>query len=104
MRNGVIFRIALWASAGFLVSAGWGLYFASANKANPVEPIVYALFRLTQPVAAVTVSYFDFPRGLTWIVVENAATYALVSLAAQMLGISRKSRYKKLVDYGIQAH
>ena len=25
------------------------------------------------------------------------------SLAAQMLGISRKSLYKKLVDYGIQA-
>ena len=80
MRNSLIFRIALWASTGFLVSAGWGLYFASANKANPIEPIVYAFFRLTQPVAAITVAYFDFPRGLTWIVVENAATYALLGL------------------------
>ena len=85
MRNGWIFRIALWTSAGFLVSAGWGLYIASANKANPIEPIVYAFLRLTQPVAAVTVSYFDFPRGLTWIVVENAATYALVGLVLERI-------------------
>jgi hypothetical protein len=56
MRNGMIFRIALWACTGFVVSAGWGLYFASANKANPIEPFVYAFFRLTQPVAAITVA------------------------------------------------
>ena len=92
MRNGMIFRIALWASTGFLVSAGWGLYFASANKANPIEAIVYALFRLTQPVAAITVSYFDFPRGLTWIVVENAATYALLGLIVETI----RQRYRRI--------
>jgi len=70
----------MWAIAGFLVSAGWGLYFATADKANPIEPIVYGFIYLTNPVAAITVSYFDFPRGLTWIEVENAATYALLGL------------------------
>ena len=77
MRHSVI-RIALWLSAGFLVSAGWGFYFASSNKANPIEPFVYALANLTQPAAAVTLSYFGFPHGLTWVLVENAATYGLI--------------------------
>ena len=85
MIKGMILRTSLWASTGFLVSAGWGLYFASANRANPIEPIVYAFFRLTQPVAALTVSYFDFPRGLTWIVVENAATYALLGIIVETM-------------------
>jgi hypothetical protein len=85
MRKDAIFRIAMWATAGFMVSAGTGLYFASADKAKPIEPIVYAFFRLTQPVAAITVSYFDFPRGLTWIVVENAATYALLGLIVETI-------------------
>ena len=77
------YRIARWASAGFLVAAGWGLYFASADKANPIEPIVYILARLTQPVVAVTVSYFNFPLGLRWALVANAATYALVGLIVE---------------------
>ena len=85
MRKDAIFRIAMWATSGFMVSAGTGLYFASADKAKPIEPIVYAFFRLTQPVAAITVSYFDFPRGLTWIVVENAATYALLGLTVETI-------------------
>lgn len=90
MRNGMIFRIVLWASTGFLVSAGWGLYFASANKALPIEPIVNAFSRLTQPIAAITVSYFDFPRGLTSIVVENAVTYALIGLIVEAI----RQRYR----------
>jgi hypothetical protein len=85
MRKGMIFRIVLWASTGFLVSVGWGLYFASANKALPIEPIVNALFRLTQPIAAITVWYFDFPRGLTSIVVENVVTYALLGLIVEAI-------------------
>jgi hypothetical protein len=79
MGNSMI-RIVMWASVGFLISAGWGLYFASANKANPIDPIVYALINVTQPVAGITHSYFDFPRGLRAVKVENAATYALIGL------------------------
>jgi hypothetical protein len=78
MRNNAI-RIAIWASVGFLISAGWGFYFATANKAIPIGPIVYFLARLTEPVAAV-VSYFNFPVGLSAIAVANAATYALMGI------------------------
>ena len=85
MRNGMTFRIAIWTSVGALVAAGWGLYFANANKANPIEPIVYTLARLTQPVVAVTVSYFNFPFGLRSALVANAATYALVGLIVETI-------------------
>lgn len=73
----------MWTIAGFLISAGWGLYFATANKANPIEPAVYTLARLTQPVVAVTLSYFDFPHGLSWTVAANAASYALAGLIVE---------------------
>jgi hypothetical protein len=79
MRNSVI-QIAMWASVGFLISSGWGLYFARANKADPIDPIVYALANVTEPVAGITHSFFDFPRGLRAVEVENAATYALIGL------------------------
>jgi hypothetical protein len=81
----VKYRIAMWATAGFLVAACWGLYFASADKDNPIGPIVYTLARLTQPVAAITVSYFHSPLGLTWAVIENAATYALAGLIVETI-------------------
>jgi hypothetical protein len=79
------YRIAIWASAGYLVSGGWGLYFANADKANPIEPIVYTLARLTQPVVAITVAYFNFPLGLRWTMVANAVTYALVGLIVETI-------------------
>jgi hypothetical protein len=92
MRNSLKFRTAMWASAGFLVAAGWGFYFASTSKADiadlrpaPIEPIVYTLARLTQPVAALTVSYFSFPLGLTGVALENAATYGLIGLIVETL-------------------
>ena len=36
------YRIAMWASAGFLVACCWALYFAMRSKENPIEPIVYS--------------------------------------------------------------
>ena len=86
MRKMMISRIAMWASAGLLVSVGWGLYFASTNKALPIEPIVYILASLTQPTAAVAL-YLKLVHqlGLTWVVVVNAATYALLGLAVETI-------------------
>jgi hypothetical protein len=85
MRN-VLIRIAAWASAGFLVSVGWGFYFASANKSIPVEPAVYALAKFTQPILAVLL-YLNptSPLGLTQVVVWNAATYVLVGLIVETI-------------------
>jgi hypothetical protein len=87
MRNTAI-RIALLATLGFFVSAGWGLYFANADKANPIDPIVYALANITEPVVGITHSYFDFPRGLRAVEIENAVTYVLIGL---MLALIRRS-------------
>jgi hypothetical protein len=77
-------RIAVWASAGFLIAASWGLYFANADKGSPIEPPVYALAILTQPVAAIA-SSLKFPVGLHWVLVANAVTYALVGLIVETL-------------------
>jgi hypothetical protein len=86
MRNGAIFRIVLWASAGFLVSAGWGLYFTNADKATPIPSLVYTLALFTQPIAgAVTVFYPNLPVGLWPLVLANAATYALVGLTVKTI-------------------
>src|SRR5579863_8776829 len=73
--------ISLWASVGFGVAAAWAVYFANANKAHRIEPLVYALARFTQPVAAVAEAYLNrHPVGLSWFLVVNAATYALLGL------------------------
>ena len=87
MRSGAIFRIAIWASAGFLVSAGWGLYFAYSDKGNPIEPIVYSLCNWTQPVVAIAVSYVyvDVPVGLRWCLIANVVTYALLGLVVETI-------------------
>lgn len=73
-------RLAVWASAGFLIAGFWGLYFANADKSKPVGPLVDTLVRLTQPIAAVVVSYVHSPVGLHSFLWMNATTYALIGL------------------------
>ena len=76
----------MWATAGFLVAVGWGIYFATKDKGIPIEPIVYDLARLTQPAAALLL-YLN-PRstlGLTTVVLENAAMYALVGFIVEAI-------------------
>jgi len=91
MKNATIFRIAIWAAAGFLVSVCWGFYFASADKANAIQPIVYTLFGLSQPVVgAATGFYPDLPIGLRAVVVANVATYALLGLIVETI----RQRYR----------
>ena len=78
------FRIVIWASAGFLVSGGWGWYFAAPKKDIPIELTVYALASLTQPAAAVVV--FSNPHyllGLRAVEIANAVAYALVGLIVE---------------------
>jgi hypothetical protein len=75
-------RIAIWASAGFLVAVGWALYFAVANKDLPTVPLVYALTRATCPIAFVGA---HFPISMYWVFVANAATYALLGVMAGTL-------------------
>jgi hypothetical protein len=78
----------MWACTGFLVSVSWGVYFTSADKANPIPSIVYTLALLTQPIfGAVTVLYPNLPVGLWPLLLANVATYALVGLT---VGIVRQ--------------
>ena len=77
--SAVLQEVAVWAGAGFLVSIGWGLYFAMRSKAIPIEESIYVLARLTQPaVAAILYIKPGFPLGLIWVAVANAASYAVI--------------------------
>lgn len=82
-------RIAIWACSGFLVAGGWGIYFTIADKEKPVEPLVYILAEVSQPVAAV-VARLDFPVGLSWVLVVNVVTYALAGSVVETLRRKRK--------------
>ena len=75
----------MWASVGFIVAVGWGFYFANANRAEPIGPIIYRLASLTQPLVAVAASYGNFPIGLRTAVVANVATYALIGLILETI-------------------
>jgi|SRR5215469_15065914 len=93
MRDAVL-RLAIWASAGLMVSIGWGVYFASANKALPVEPLVYALAGLTQPAAGVRL-YLNpsSAMGLTWVAVVNLFTYALLGVIVETIRRHHRSAH-----------
>jgi len=79
------YRIAAWASAGFLVAACWALY---AFAITP-PPITYAdpimtLVEFTCPVVLAG-TYFHFGVSLYWSLLASAATYALLGLIAETL-------------------
>ena len=76
----MMFRVGMWTAIGLLIAFSWGFYFATADKAMPVGPLVYALARLTQPVVAVIVSYFKPQLGLRMAAVANGVTYTMVGL------------------------
>jgi len=85
MRNSVIFRTTMWAGSGAIAAVGWGIYFATADKTIPTDPIVYNLARLTEPIVALGLYFFDFPLGLRLTIAANAATYALVGLIVEKI-------------------
>jgi hypothetical protein len=75
------YRLVKWAGVGFLVAGFWSLYFFPTAP----TPITAAeLARLTCPVVFASF-YFHFPLGVCWAMVGNAATYALVGLAVEVL-------------------
>ena len=79
------YRIAAWASAGFLVAACWALY-AFAITPPPItsaDPIL-TVVEFTCPVVLAG-TYFHFGVSLYWSLIANAATYALLGLIAETL-------------------
>jgi uncharacterized RDD family membrane protein YckC len=83
--DGMKYRIATWASAGFLVAVCWALYaFATTPPAmTSADPIV-TLVEFTCPVVFASV-HFHFALGLYWSLLANAATYGLIGLIVETL-------------------
>jgi hypothetical protein len=73
-------RIAMWAGVGALVVVFWGLYIA-ATSATPRE-IPWALVYLTCPISL----GHHHPQTFYFVLLVNAATYALVGAAVEMIG------------------
>jgi hypothetical protein len=75
------YRIAIWASAGFLVAGFWALFaLATFPSTNERMRDVWALVCLTCPIA---MAGRHHPMSLYEVLVANAATYALVGLIVQ---------------------
>jgi hypothetical protein len=78
-------RIMLWASGGFIIAACW--FFYSVARPSPItsaEPMVWTLARLTQPLVFASF-YFHFGIRFYWVLLANAATYALAGLIVETL-------------------
>jgi hypothetical protein len=77
------YRIAMWATAGFLVAVFWAL-FAAARFASSGESIrnAWTLVCLTCPVA---IAGMHHPISLYESLVVNAGTYGAVGLAVETL-------------------
>jgi hypothetical protein len=78
-------RVAMWASAGFLVAGFWAIY-AFASTPPPItsaDPIL-TLIESTCPVLFASL-HFHFGVSVYWSLLANAATYALVGLVVETL-------------------
>ena len=77
------YRIAMWATAGFMVAVFWAIL---AVIVDPVvitsNPVAWTLARLACPLMLAG-SYFQFGVKLYWVLVSNAAVYALVGLTVE---------------------
>ncbi len=76
------YRIGIWAGVGFLVAGCWALYALAATPPamTAADPLVN-LVRLTCPIALLSF----YPIRLWWVLLANAATYALVGLIVETM-------------------
>ena len=74
------YRVAIWATAGFLVASGWTVYFFVRNKDLPIEPMLSTLVRLSSPIAIVGSHH---PVGIYLALAANVATYTVVGLVVE---------------------
>jgi hypothetical protein len=72
-------RITMWTSAGFLVAGYWAVYaFATTPTMLFAKPEIMILVQLS-PIALLS----HYPISLSWVLLLNAATYALVGLIVE---------------------
>jgi hypothetical protein len=78
-------RIVMWAEVGLLIACWWALLaFALRPMAISSMPFVWMLAQVTCPIVLAG-TYFHFGVHLVWVVVTNAAIYALVGLGVESL-------------------
>ena len=79
------YRIAMWATAGFLVAVWWAIL---AVIVDPIvitsNPAVWTIARLTCPLVFAGF-YLHFGVGLYWVLLSNATVYAFVGLTVEAL-------------------
>ena len=76
------YRIAMWATAGFLVAVGWSVYaLGSAPPALAFNDPIMTLVRITCPIALLG----SYPIHMEWTFLANAAIYALLGLIVEPL-------------------
>ena len=73
------FRIAIWASAGALVVVFWTLYISATLPAS--LGTLWTLAYLTCPVALAR----HYPLSFYFVLLVNAATYALVGAGVETM-------------------
>lgn len=74
------YRVAMWASVGFLVAGCWAIYglVSKPPALTPADPIV-PLIQLTCPITL----FSSHSLRLYWVLFANAATYALLGLIVE---------------------
>ena len=77
------YRIAMWASAGLMIAAGWAVYaFAIPAPAMTSTNPMMTLVELTCPIVLAGM-HFNFGVSLFWSLVANIATYALLGMIVE---------------------
>ncbi len=76
-------RITIWATLGALVVVVWRIYI-SATLSNPLgtDGVGRALIFLTCPIA---IASRHHPQGFYFVLITNAATYALASVVIETM-------------------
>jgi hypothetical protein len=76
------YRIGIWATVGFLMAGFWALYAVATNPPGISSgDRIMILVRLTCPIAL----FSSYPLRFYWVLLANAATYALVGLIVETL-------------------
>lgn len=84
------FRIALWASVGFVVGCCWAFVVSETfPSTNQVMRSLWILVTVTCPIAVLGRHY---PISLVEMLVANTLTYGLVGLAVE---IARKQLHRE---------
>ena len=75
-------RIAIWAAVGTLVVALWFLYFFTTHTGARPSGATWALIVLTCPVVGFARQH---PLSIYFVLVTNAATYALIAAVVETI-------------------